>query len=97
LPTIACICYKSANIDNLNLFVISFYDLGRGTLRTFSRGLPIKTIGEGASGAPAIYLHYMISAIDLYCFHVGLWQDITSFDKPDFREILSIYLKLTLN
>jgi len=74
--------------------VISFYDLGRETLRTFSRGLPIKTIGEGASGASAIYSHYVISVIDLYCFHVGLlaryhrfWQARFLWDNLNISKV----------
>jgi hypothetical protein len=29
-----------------------------------------KKFGEGASGTPAIYTHYAISVIDIYCFQV---------------------------
>jgi len=40
-------------------------------------GLP-KKFGEGASGAPAIYTHYAISVIGIYCFQVVI---LVSYQK----------------
>jgi hypothetical protein len=52
-----------------------FISLAGERFGRLAEGLP-KKFGEGASGTPAIYSHFAISVIGLYCFQVALMPPI---------------------